>query len=83
MVRDFWRDASLGAVREREFLAAVGRRLTTADHRARMAEKLWAWSVVIDVWFGANHGFARHACCAVCQVGPVRNWSYTSHADNP
>ena len=41
LAREFWRDANLGAVREREFLGAVGRWITRDDHAARMNRLLW------------------------------------------
>ena len=41
LVRRFWRENTLGAVREREFFGAVGRYLTDEDHIARMNRLLW------------------------------------------
>ena len=62
--------------------------LTTSDVRfptspQQTAEKFYAWSVLADVWFGANHDVARAIRRAVLELGPGLHRIYDAHLDNP
>lgn len=61
--------------------------LTTNDLRfpttpQQVSEKLYAWSAVVDVWFGNNAQISQNVRSAVTTVGPVLHRIFEMHADN-
>ena len=67
---------------------ADAERLTSSDVRFPVnpqtgAEKLWGWSILVDIFHGVAHDISISVRRFVCNVGPALHRVAEQHADNP